>query len=291
MRNKKLNSILLLVISFLFVLSPIVAVRGDLYACPSTSAGDTKILEVTVVDAADLQDIFGTGWKTVLNDSFSGDASTLGAKFKTVVKGIRTNDSIDYSFYGAGVVSVCNITVDSWAFTTGEFLEANKTTSQVYVMKDPANLTAYVQGVRAYLHSLFPGLYSEGNVTVPWAADVSYSPYLAQLPVPPGGYLADIIWDAGWYSAGAKIIHDVTAGYTVPFTTFTYLEDCTESWIYYDNGALIGYSLVNNESKVVYQYSIVLPGSEGIPGYELSIFIGVSVVTMIGLILYMKRKR
>ena len=283
MRNKKLNSILLLVISFLFVLSPIVAVRGDLYACPSTSAGDTKILEVTVVNAAGLEDIFGADWKTVLNTSFSGDASTLGAKFKTVVQGIRTNDSIDYSFWGAGIVSVCNITVDSWAFTTGEFLEANKTTSQVYVIKDPANLTAFVQGVRAFLAQ-------PGNVTVPWAADVAYSPYLAQLPVPPGDYLADIIWDTGWYSAGAKIIHDVTAGYTVPFTTFTYLEDCTETWTYYYNGALISYSLVNTESQVVYQYSIVLPGAQ-IPGYELSIFIGVSVITMIGLVIYMKRKR
>jgi hypothetical protein len=291
MRNKKLNSILLLVISFLFVLSPIVAVRGDLYACPSTSAGDTKILEVTVVDAAGLEDIFGTGWKTVLNTSFSGDASTLGAKLKTVVQGIRNNDTIDYSTYGAGVVTVCNITVDSWAFTTGEFLEANKTTSQVYVMRDPANLTAYVQGVRAFLHYYYPLVYSEGNVTVPWAYDgILQNAYLAQVPVPPDDYLADIIWDDGWYSSGANIIHDVTAGYTVELTGFTYNEDCTESWTYYDNGALIAYSLVNNESKVVYQYSIVLPGA-AIPGYELSLFIGVSVITMIVLVLYMKRKR
>jgi hypothetical protein len=291
MRNKKYSSILLLVVSILFLLSPITVVSGKLYQCPSTSPGDTKILEVTTVDEVGLEGIFGTGWQTVLNTSFGGAAATKGAQFKTVVRGIRNNDSIDYTSYGAGIVSVCNITVDSWAFTTGEFLDANKTTSQVYVIKDPGNLTAYVQGVRAYLHFLFPVLYSEGNVTVPWAADVSYSPYLAQLAVPPDEYLADIIWDDGWYSSGAKIIHDVTAGYTPPFTAFVYQEDCTESWSYYDNGALIAYSLVNNESQVVYQYSIVLPGTNEIPGYEMAIFIGISAITMIGLVLYVKRKR
>ena len=284
MRNKKFVSILLLVVSILFVLSPITTVSGKLYQCPSTSPGDTKILEVTTVDEVGLEGIFGTGWQTVLNTSFGGAAATKGAQFKTIVRGIRNNDTLDYSSLLLGSFLVCNITVDSWAFTTGEFLEANKTTSQVYVIKDPANLTAYVQVARA----LFA---QPGNVTVPWAASTTYGPYLAQLAVPPDEYLADIIWDNGWYSAGNKIIHDVTAGYTPPFTAFVYQEDCTESWSYYDNGALIAYSLTNNESQVVYQYSIVLPGTNEIPGYEMAIFIGISAITMIGLVLYVKRKR
>jgi len=291
MRNKRLIPLILIFISSLFIFTPIIAVQGKLYDCPSTSPGDTKILQVTTVDEIGLEGIFGSGWKNVINTSFSGNAATKGAKLKTIVRGITTNDKLNYTGYGLGMFEVCNITVDSWAFTTGEFLEANKTTSQVYVIKDPANLTAYVQTIRTILSFTYPFV-TPGNVTIPWAADASKGilSFLGQLAVPPDDYLDDITWDQGWTTPGKKIVHEVTAGYFPPFTTNIYQQNCTETWTYYDNGALVGYSLVNNTGTTVYEYSIVLPGAE-IPGYDLSIFIGISTITMIGLVYYVKKKR
>ncbi|MBD3211913.1 MAG: hypothetical protein GF311_04820 [Candidatus Lokiarchaeota archaeon] len=283
MINRKNKIIFFITLSSLLFLAATVNAQATQFSCPSTQAGDTKILEVKVVNEAGLEGIFGSNWKTVLNTSFGGSAATLGAQFKSVIVEQDTNDYLNYTNYGLGLFPVCNITVDVWAFQTGPFLEANKSTLQVYIIKDPANLTAYVQTIRAIFMS-------PGNVTVPWAADVSYSAYLGQLAVPPIGYLDGLVFEDGWTTPGSSIVHEVTAGYTPPFTTFTYLQNCTETWTYFSNGALIGYTLQNNESQTVYSYNIVLPGGE-IPGYELSIFIGISAISMLGIVYYMKKKK
>lgn len=276
MRNKKLIPFLVIISSFL-LMSSVLTVQATLHNCPSTSPGDTKILEVTTVDETGLEAIFGSNWKTVLNSSFGGNAAKLGAKSKSLIKSMNTSAKYTNPFL-SGDIPVCNITVDYWPFMTGGFPEANKTVENVYVWKHPENITTFVNSISSAF--LMPS-----NVTVPWAAAA-----LGQLAVPPAQYLDLIIWEEGWTTPGRKIVHDVTAGYAPPFTTNTYQENCTETWTYFDNGALIGYSLVNNESKTVYEFRIVLPGAE-IPGYEFSIFIGVSAITMIGLVYYMKKKR
>jgi hypothetical protein len=257
----------------LLLVTPAFMVRGEMFQCPSTKAGDTKILKVTTVDEEGLEGIFGSNWREDLNNSFGGAAATLGARFKSVVQGIDTNSTY-VTFFGS--FPACNITVDAWEFTTN-FSSVNKTTQSVYVVKDPANVTFLAQSISTFFAA-------PSNVTIPWVAAI-----LGQLAVPPTEYLDGMIWEEGWTTPGQTVRHDVTAGYTVPLTSNTYLQNCTEIWTFYDNGALIGYKLINNESKTVYEYQIELP-QLGIPGFELPIFFGIMGISIIGLVFIFKRK-
>ncbi|MFX0057622.1 MAG: hypothetical protein ACFE8J_04915, partial [Candidatus Heimdallarchaeota archaeon] len=176
--------------------------------------------------------------------------------------------------FGVGTVQVCNITVDTWNWTVGTISDEdmNPDPTHVLVVKDPNNLTAYVQALSAFL-------LMDSNVTIPWGGQ-----YLLQLPVPASGYLEDLIWEDDWRADGATVIHDAPIGYFDGDDS----EECTETWTYYDdNGAFIGYKLENNESKTVYEYKIQLPF---IPGYEISLILGITVVSVVGIIYIYKKK-
>ncbi|TFF63384.1 MAG: hypothetical protein EU521_01980 [Promethearchaeota archaeon] len=284
MKKHSLIYLNIILIFSLLILSPAITVTAELYQCPSTKAGDTKILKINTVDETGLENIFGVNWSQVLDSSFGGSASKLGARFKSVVLGIKNDDILNFTLFGLGIFEVCNISVDAWVFQKGAFQEANKTTTNVYVIKDPTNLTAYVNLIRGLFFA------DPGNVTVPYASNALYGAFLGQLAVPPGDYLDDIVWEDGWTHPGSKIVHDVTAGYKpLSISTFSYLQDCTETWTYYDNGALIGYKLVNDTGTTVYEYQIELP-SLGIPGFDLSIFVGVTAISLIGIMYLYKRK-
>jgi hypothetical protein len=142
----KIRKILLITLVFSsLILFPISFGSTTKYPCPDTKAGDTKILKVTVVEETGLEAMFGSNWKTVLNNTFGGEASELGARSKSVVKSINKTEQYNSTFYniffmmylGIGVVEACNITTDYWDFTTGDFNSTpDQESASAYSIKD-----------------------------------------------------------------------------------------------------------------------------------------------------------
>jgi hypothetical protein len=274
MRKKKILLLSIIITLGFIAFIPLIHVQAAEYTCPDTSAGDTKILKVTTVDATGLEAMFGSDWKQTLNSSFGGSAATLGARSKSVVLSINKTGILDFG--GLGTYNVCNITVDNWVFTTGEFASTPDNASlDVYVIKDPTRLNTFC--------SLF---YGGLNVTV-----ARMAAYLAQLPQNPSGYLAEINWSLinGFGSQGSNIIHNIENAPFVNALGIRYEVNGSETWTYADsNGAWIAYELKDENGKTIYKFEIELPG---IPGFEIPIFFGVTAVSILGIITIMKRKK
>jgi len=246
------------------------------------AAGNEKILKVRTVNNASLEDLFGSNWTDVI--AFFGEgADQVGAQSKSVVTAVNFTDKWDLSLWGLGILDICNYTTDNWGYTTGEFSDTPDSTGDtVFSFYDPTNLTAYIN----LLYSLTPPLYTAFNVSIQNAGI-----YLAQLPTPVAQYLGAIVWySQKWQNVDNKVEHTPDAGDYI-FGTYTqYLEDCTETWTYDATyGAWIGYKIEDNESNVIYEFSIELPGA--IPGYEFSLFLGITAVCMIGLIYTSLKKK
>jgi hypothetical protein len=77
------------------------------------------------------------------------------------------------------------------------------------------------------------------------------------------------------------------------FNFYAYLRNCTEIWTYDETyGAWIAYEIKDDAGNTIYKFSIELPTTAAIPGYDLVVFLGITAVTSVGIIyLLMKKKR
>jgi hypothetical protein len=240
------------------------------------AAGNVKILKVRTVNNASLEILFGPTYVSVLEDSFGEGALVEGARKKSLVTDVNFNYTIDYeTFFGLGLHQGAWYNTSNWNWTTGTFSttpdSVGDTVSSFY---DPTNLTAVITG--------FWGQ----NVTTQNAAA-----HLAQLPTPVAQYLGAIVWEEKWGNVGNTIVHNAEAGDFAFLFAFQYLVNCTETWTYDTTyGSWIGYKIAVN-STTIYEFSIELPGTAEIPGFELTVLLGVTGCSSIGLIYLVMKKR
>ncbi len=148
--------------------------------------------------------------------------------------------------------------------------------------------------------------YSPKNITwrtnLAWSQDASIynaALYFAQLPTPVDQYLEEISWVPKWQNLGNTVVHNAEAGdYIIDFPLpggpylDQYLENCTETWTYDETyGAWIGYQIKDNENNVIYEFSIELPTTAAIPGFEQSIVLSITMGITVSLIYIMIKKK
>ncbi|MFW9938801.1 MAG: hypothetical protein ACFFD5_14225 [Candidatus Thorarchaeota archaeon] len=237
------------------------------------ASGNEKTLKIKTVDSAGLTDLWGVNWTDVI-ENFGEGAENVGAKKKSLVTAVDF-DAVSYTF------DAVNYTTDNWKWTTGPIpAEPDDLTDlNVTSFYAPNNLT--------YLVNLLTSFTS--NVTMHNAFL-----WLSQLPTPVAQYLGALVYEPRWGAVGNTIVHN--AVYPLDYvyswsaaTYYQYLENCTETWIFDETyGAFIGYKLQDNESNVIYEFAWLAPG---IPGFELTIFLGITAISVIGLIYTMMRKK
>jgi len=269
---KKIKFVLLfaVLLSIVFASTPIVTPQVGVYTFHG-AADDQKILKVTTVNNASLEDLWGVNWTDVIHN-FGVGAENLGAKKKSLVT------AVDFSAKDPFAFDATNYTTDNWKWTTGEFPNTPDDLSNLNVtsLYDPTNLTWLVN------------LIFTQNVTLHNAAA-----YLAQLPTPVAQYLGALVWEPRWGNVGNTAVHNGQIGdfvYSFPAMTFyAYLENCTETWTWDETfGAFIGYKLQDDAGNTIYEFEIELPG---IPGYEISMLLGITAVSIIGMIYIVIRKK
>ncbi len=268
-RTRFILSILILVfIAFSFI--PSVIPQKDTYTFQGAE-GNEKVLKVNTVDEQGLELLFGMDWQTVIF-IFGDGADEVGARTKSVVTGVN----FDATFGGYDVTTY---TTNNWDWTTGDFPEdPDSTGTKVISFYDPNDLTEYINNFYTAL------LFTSYDVSMHTAGI-----YLAQLPTPVDEYLAEITWVEGWHNDGTTIVHNAKAGDTIFLTGIEYFEDCTEVWTYDATyGAWIGYKILNSFGTTIYEFAFEVPGL-AIPGFELSLLLGASVLGII-YIIFRKRK-
>ncbi|TXT61792.1 MAG: conserved exported protein of unknown function [Promethearchaeota archaeon] len=271
-----------LLVFSLILMSPLTLAQDTEYSC-AASEGGTKYLKVDTVDETGLEEMFGSNWATVLENSFGSGADEVGARQKSTVTDVKSDIEVDLGL-GLGKFPACNITTDAWNWETGEFSEEPDLKDFVVtVLLDPDDLTEYTQTLTAILALGIPG-YSAQNVSM-------HNPavqFLGQLPVPADEYLAALVWEEGWNVDGLKVSHEHEAGYTSLFGT-TYQADGKETWEFDGQfGAFIGYTLEDADGNVIYAYSLDV--SALIPGYELTFVMGSMMAGILGVIYVFKRR-
>ena len=96
-----------------------------------------------------------------------------------------------------------------------------------------------------------------------------------------------MIWVENWTVDGLEVT------YSGPPDGITFINDYTATWEF-DNvyGAFIRYTLKDNESKVIYEFKVQLPEKGLIPGFQIPLFLGVSLASIITVVyIIMKKKR
>lgn len=283
---KKSNYIFIILIALgLLSMSPIV--YGQTTYTYAGSPGNVKILKVMTVDETGLTNIFGSGWSDTLQSAFGSGCNVTGARSKSVVTAVNKSQYLDF---GLGLMEVANITVDYWLWTTEAFNDTNPDFDELalYFLKHPKNLTA--------LTNFYTNFYlTTYNVTVPFSLG-----FLGQLPEQGSAFLAELDWEDDWRSEGFQVIHDATAGYIVYLYIAGFgfipigsmLQDCTETWTYDSTyGAFIGYKLVNSTGTTVYEFEIEFATEAAIPGFELTIILGISGFTSVTIIYIVIKKK
>jgi hypothetical protein len=278
-RSKFLITFLVLLSITFAITSPVISQVGT-YTFHG-AAGNQKILRVRTVDSTGLAGVFGAAWNTILQDSFGDGCTTVGAGLKSVVVSVNTSAELDLTAFGLGIADMATYVTDTWNWTVGAFSAAphneDVTISSFY---NPNTLSSFI--TIFYSFSMI-----DTNVSVQNAAI-----YLTQLPTDVSDYLGEIIWNDGWDNVGNTIVHHAVENEFSFFFTFQYLENCTEIWTYDETyGAYIGYKILDNTDTVIYEYNIELPSLPEIPGFEFSIILGVSLISVIGLIFVIMRKK
>jgi len=253
------------------------------------AAGNQKILKVTTVNNTALTTVFGANWDDILQEFLGLGCHQEGARAKSVVVSVNTSAKLDTStlFLPLGILDVAIYVTNNWNWTTESFSNTpdrfNETVTSFY---DPTELNAFIQTFYATWYFLLV------NVSMQTAGA-----NFAQLPTDVTQYLGAIVWEDKWENIGNTVVHHAVVGdFLVNYLTlaaYPYLANCTETWTYDTTyGSWIEYSIMDDDSNVIYKFSIELPGGAGIAGFELPIIIGVSSIGIISLIfVVMKKKR
>ena len=264
----------LLIISLM--LGTTTSVRGTTYTCAGV-VGAQATWRVKTVHEGALTDIFGASpfWEAAIEGSFGSNSTEVGAHMKTVVTMVNASEIINTIPWIYGPAEFCIIYADLWVWTTKPFAaepDANDTMQPIWL--HPENLTLWCQFISGGLRNV---------------SQVYGYPFLNALPVPAATYLSELVWDNDYTISGTTVTHHVLAGYIG--LAAIYGDNCTESWRYSNSyGTFLGYRLVHKNGTIAYETELVVPGE--IPSFELTIVLGVSMGTIIGLIyVAMKKKR
>ncbi|MFX0074954.1 MAG: hypothetical protein ACFE96_05895, partial [Candidatus Hermodarchaeota archaeon] len=267
---KKTKIILLVVISFsiLFSFIPTATPQIGTYTFHG-AAGNEKTLVVRTADNASLSIVFGGSYVGVIEGSFGSGALVVGAKKKSLVT------DVNFTYLVYGVYDGAWYNTSNWEWTTGSFSATPDSIGDtVASFYDPVLLTAFINAFWTM------------NVTVQNAAV-----HFAQLPTPVSQYLGAIVWEPKWQNVGTSVVHNADAGDWHFLFAFQYLHDCTETWTYDSTyGSWIGYKLQAN-GTTIYEFSIELPTSAEIPGFELTVLTVASLGAMVVLIFVIMKKR
>ncbi len=274
MNKPKLMISFLLMVSLMLLITPPANSQIGTYTFHG-APGDQKILIVRTANNQSMEDLFGTGYVGLFEGLFGSGALQVGAKRKSIVT------TVDFNIDLLGEDGV-NYTTDNWDWTLGEF-------------GGTPDLVDYV--VRSF--------YSPKNIT--WRTNLIWGQnttiyngalYFAQLPTPVYQYLDEITWAPKWQNLGNTVVHNAEEGDLVidfpllPPVLDIYLENCTETWTYDETyGAWIGYQIKDNETNIIYEFSIELPTTAAIPGFELPILLNTSMGIIITLIYIIKKRR
>jgi len=266
-----------LMISFFLMLSITIAITPPAISQIGTytfhgGSGDQKILIVKTANSQSMEELFGAGYVGIFEGLFGSGALQVGARKKSLVTAVDFNITLFPGMYGV------NYTTDNWDWTLGEFGAT-------------PDLTGFV--VRSF--------YGPTNITwrtnLIWGQDTTIyngALYFAQLPTPVDQYLEEITWAPKWQNLGNKVVHNAEAGDAIfnPLVMDQYLENCTETWTYGETyGAWIGYQIKDNETNIIYEFSIELPTTAAIPGFEIPILLSVSMGITISLIYVIMKKK
>ena len=276
MKKTKIILLILITISIAFSFTPSVTPQVGVYTFHG-AAGNEKILKVNTVNNASLEDLFGPTWVDVI-EIFGSGAANVGARKKSLVNGVNFSD--EFTFFQTDIVTTYN--TSNWDWTTGAFPTIPDSVGDIVTsFYDPTNLTAFVNA----FYVLFVG--PAYNISMHTAGA-----YFAQLPTSVAQYLGALVWEPKWGNVGNTVVHNAVANdFSFDFS-FQYLENCTETWSYDATyGAWIGYKIQDNETSTIYEFSIELPTSAEIPGFELSVLLGASMGIMVVLIFVIMKKR
>ncbi|MFW9782141.1 MAG: hypothetical protein ACFFFB_07645 [Candidatus Heimdallarchaeota archaeon] len=251
------------------------------------AAGNTKILKVRVADGSSLADLFGADYTTDLESFFGTGCLVVGAQKKSLVTEVNFTAKFDAStetfpVFGLPLMDITLYNTSNWDWTTGAFSGTPDSVGDIVrSFYDPTNLTTYIN---TFYTTYFATPYNISTHTA--------GAYLAQLPTSVAQYLGALVWEPGWENFDNTIRHTALAGSFIFGTGVQYEENCTETWTYDETyGAWIGYKIEDNETNVIYEFSIELPTAAMIPGYELSIFLGVSISLIVGLIYVITKRK
>lgn len=270
MNKPKLMISFLLMVSMMLLITPPANSQIGTYTFHG-APGDQKILIVRTANNQSMEDLFGTGYVGLFEGLFGSGALQEGARKKSLVTAV--NFSI--SWLGEDAV---NYTTDNWDWTLGEFGETPDITGyDVHSFYGPTNITwrtnlIWIQNTTIYNGAL----------------------YFAQLPTPVDQYLEEITWAPKWQNLGNTVVHNAEEGDAIfnPLVMDQYLENCTETWTYDETyGAWIGYQIKDNETNIIYEFSIELPTTAAIPGFELPILLNASMGIIITLIYIIKKRK
>lgn len=278
MKKTKIILLVLITISIAFSFTPTVTPQVPIYTFHG-AAGNQKILKVTTVNNASLNDLFGPTWVDVI-EIFGEGAANLGARKKSLVTGVNFTAVFDASIFG--VYDACSYNTSNWDWTTGTFSATpDSIGDMVWSLYVPTNLTFYINAFYTFFYA------TAYNISMHTAGA-----NLAQLPTPVTQYLGQLVWEPKWGFSTNKVVHNAVTSDVAFNWGFTYLEDCTETWTYDATyGAWIGYKIQDDRSNTIYEFSIELPTEAEIPGFEILLILGVTMGTMVVLIFVIMKKR
>jgi len=264
---------LVILLAMVFSIMPVATPQIGTYTFHG-AVGNEKILKVRTANNSSLEDLFGVNYASILEGFFGTGCLVVGAEKKSLVTAVNFTYKIDYSFYGLGLLDGVSYNTSNWDWTTGSFnATPDSIGDMVYSFYDPTNLTAAVNA-----------FYTFWSATAYNVSTQTAGAYLAQLPTPVSQYLGAIVWEPNWENYANTIKHTALNGSYIFGTMTQYLENCTEIWSYDATyGAWIGYKILDNESNTIYEFSIELT-IPGIPGFEISILAGASIIAIVYII-------
>lgn len=286
MKKLKVTLLAVIFISIAFSFTPPVVPQIGTYTFHG-AAGNEKILEVRVADNSSLEDLFGAGYASILEGFFDPGCLIVGAQKKSLVTAVNFSAKFDPSTYifptPGPIVDVAEYNTSNWDWTTGAFSSTPDSIGDIVIsFYDPTELTQFIN-----------------SFYFTWGGGIPYNisthtagAFLAQLPTDVSQYLGALVWEPGWTNFANTIVHNALSGSFIFGTAIQYQENCTEIWEYDTTyGAWISYKILDNETNTIYEFSIELPAAAAIPGYELTIILGVATLTSIGLISVLMKKK
>ena len=227
LKNMKSRNFLLgFFVLSIIAISAMLSANAAVYAI-GVKADDSFTYQITTVDEAGLEAVFGTNWASDM-----GSSSVKGAKAKYLITKVE-----DLTTYW-------KLTVSYWDLTTADFAEFPDSSGSMWVYKDPDDASGF------------------GLVC----------------PTPVSSYLAVIAGKYPTFLTADENTLTIDTGYPSGFK-MSYTYDSGD-------GALSSMKYIYT-GKTIWEMS----RSGIIPGYELTILLGVSAITTVGLIYIQMKKK